>query len=104
MALIIKHPHNYLCTFEKTYKNTDFHSIIDVLSSSKYKKLLTADAPIYQDTLHDFWANATIEEQNNEPNGITSKVERELVAITPTTISTTFEINDLAGKTSFPKK
>ncbi|MFS8002790.1 hypothetical protein Hanom_Chr13g01206231 [Helianthus anomalus] len=103
MALIIKHPHNYLCTFEKTDKHTDFHSIIYILSSSKYKTLLTTDAPIYQDTLRDFWANVSIEEQNNEPFGITYKVGGELVAITPTTISTTFEINDLAGKTSFLK-
>ncbi|MFS7996313.1 hypothetical protein Hanom_Chr12g01128471 [Helianthus anomalus] len=55
MELIIKHPHNYLCTFEKTYKNTEFHSIIDTLSSSKYKTLLTCDASISQDTLRDFW-------------------------------------------------
>ena len=77
--------------------------MIDVLTSSKYKAILTADAPIYQETLCDFWANANIEEQNNEPFGITYKVGGELVAITPTTISATFEINDMAGKTSFPK-
>ncbi|MFS7947994.1 hypothetical protein Hanom_Chr06g00554711 [Helianthus anomalus] len=76
MALIIKNPHNYLCACEKTDKNTDFHSIIDILTSSKYKTLLTANAPIYQDTLRDFWANANIEEQGNEPFGITSKIQR----------------------------
>ncbi|MFS8017414.1 hypothetical protein Hanom_Chr15g01380091 [Helianthus anomalus] len=103
MALIIKHPHNYLCVFEKTDKNTDFHSIIDILSTFKYKTLLTVDAPIYHDILHDFWANATIEEQGNEPFGITSKVGGVSVAITPTTISKTFQMNDLAGKTSFLK-
>ncbi|MFS7954383.1 hypothetical protein Hanom_Chr07g00629631 [Helianthus anomalus] len=103
MALIFKHPHNYLCTFEKTDKNTEFHSIIDISSTSKYKTLLTANAPIYQDTLRDLWANANIEEQDNEPFGITSIVGGVLVSITPTTISETFEMNDLAGKTSFPK-
>ncbi|MFS8026240.1 hypothetical protein Hanom_Chr16g01484501 [Helianthus anomalus] len=41
--------------------------------------------------------------KNNEPFGITSKVGGELVAKTPTTISTTFVINDLVGKISFPK-
>ena len=55
--------------------------MIDVLTSSKYKVILTADAPIYEETLRDFWANANIEEQNNEPFSITSKVGGELVAI-----------------------
>ncbi|MFS7962101.1 hypothetical protein Hanom_Chr08g00722691 [Helianthus anomalus] len=103
MALIIKHPHNYLCTFEKIDRNTNFHSIIDILSYSKYKTLLTADAPIYQDTLRDFWANAELEEQKGEPFGITSKVGGVLVDITPTNIPETFQMNDLAGKTSFQK-
>ncbi|MFS7908898.1 hypothetical protein Hanom_Chr01g00088461 [Helianthus anomalus] len=69
MALILKHPHNYLCTFEKTNKNTEFHSIIDTLSSSKYKTLLTCDTPIYQDTLRDFWANAEVQEQDKKALG-----------------------------------
>ena len=77
--------------------------MIDVLTSSKYKVILTADAPIFQETLRDFWANANIEEQNNVAVSITSKVGGESVAITPSTISTTFEVYDLAGKTSFPK-
>ncbi|MFS7920080.1 hypothetical protein Hanom_Chr03g00220091 [Helianthus anomalus] len=74
MALIIKQPHNYLCTFEKTDKNIEFHSIIDTLSTSKYKTLLTRDAPIYQDTLRDFWANAEVQKQDKKAWGITSKL------------------------------
>ncbi|MFS7953423.1 hypothetical protein Hanom_Chr07g00618431 [Helianthus anomalus] len=50
-----------------------------------------------------FWANAKIEEQKIVPYAITSKVGGTVVAITPTTISTTFGLNDLAGKTSFAK-
>ncbi|MFS7947011.1 hypothetical protein Hanom_Chr06g00543001 [Helianthus anomalus] len=103
MDLIIKHPHNYLYTFEKTSKNTDFHSIIDALSSSKYKTLLTCNAPIYQDTLRDFWANANLEIQDKNPWAISSKVGGVLVPITPQTISRVFQMNDLAGKTFFPK-
>ncbi|MFS7978524.1 hypothetical protein Hanom_Chr10g00916491 [Helianthus anomalus] len=59
---------------------------------------------MHQDKLCDFWANANIEEQGNEPFGITSTVGDVLVAITPTTISETFQMNYLAGKTFFPKK
>ncbi|MFS7976660.1 hypothetical protein Hanom_Chr10g00894971 [Helianthus anomalus] len=58
MALALKNPHNYLCTLEKTSNNKNFHSIIDALSSSKYKTLLTYNTPIYQETLRDFWKNA----------------------------------------------
>ncbi|MFS7916605.1 hypothetical protein Hanom_Chr03g00179191 [Helianthus anomalus] len=103
MALIMKKHHNYLAIFEKTEKNSLYHPMMDVLTSSKYKAILTADAPIYQETLRDFWANTNIEEQNNVAFSITSKVGGESVAITPTTISTTFGVNDLVGKTSFPK-
>ncbi|MFS8006309.1 hypothetical protein Hanom_Chr14g01247721 [Helianthus anomalus] len=103
MALIIKNPHNYLCTFEKTDKNTEFHSIIDTLSSSKYKPLLICNAPIYQDALRDFWANAEVQVQVKKPWAISSKVGGVLVPITPQTISEVFQMNDLTGKTSFPK-
>ncbi|MFS7946193.1 hypothetical protein Hanom_Chr06g00533111 [Helianthus anomalus] len=103
MALIIKHPHNYHCTFEKTDKNTTFHSIIDTISSSKYKTLLTYNAPISQDTLRDFWANAEVQVQDKKPWAISSKVGGVLVPITPQTISEVFQMNDVAGKTSFPK-
>ncbi|MFS7986790.1 hypothetical protein Hanom_Chr11g01014381 [Helianthus anomalus] len=103
MALIIKHPHNYLCTIKNMDKNTDFHSIINALSSSKYKTLLTCNAPIYQDTLRDLWANAEVHVQDKKPWAISSKVGGILVPITPQTISKVFQMNDLAGKTSFPK-
>ncbi|MFS7888895.1 hypothetical protein Hanom_Chr00s000002g01600411 [Helianthus anomalus] len=104
MALRFKNPHNYLPIFEKTDKNTTYHSIIDVLTSSKYKAILTTNAPIYQDTLRDFWENAEIESQKKVPYVITSKVGGTLVAISPTAISTTFGLNDLAVKTSFEKR
>ena len=74
MTLVMKKSHNYVAIFEKTENNTLYHSMIDVLTSSKYKVILTADAPIFQETLRDFWANANIEEQNNVAISITSKV------------------------------
>ncbi|MFS7987592.1 hypothetical protein Hanom_Chr11g01024751 [Helianthus anomalus] len=83
MALIIKHPHIYLCTLEKTSKNKDFHSIIDTLSSSKYKTFLTCNATIYQDTLRDFCNHAKLEIQDKKPWAIFSEVGGILVSITP---------------------
>ncbi|MFS7945791.1 hypothetical protein Hanom_Chr06g00528321 [Helianthus anomalus] len=98
MALILKHPHNYLCTPKKTSKNKEFHSIIDILSSSKYKTLLTCNTPIYPDALRDFWTHAKIETQDKKAWAITSEVGGVLVSITPQTISETFQMNDQAGK------
>ncbi|MFS7918993.1 hypothetical protein Hanom_Chr03g00207691 [Helianthus anomalus] len=103
MALALKNPHNYLCTLEKTNKNKDFHSIIDALSSSKYKTLLTCNSPIYQETLCDLWKNAKVKGQDKKPWAITLKVGELLVSITPKTISEVFEMNDYTGKTSFPE-
>ncbi|MFS7978768.1 hypothetical protein Hanom_Chr10g00919331 [Helianthus anomalus] len=103
MALNIKNPHNYLPIFEKTSKNTSFHSIIDILTSSKDKAVLTADAPVHTETLRQFWANAEIQYEDNKPVTITSKVGKSPVRISPSTISTTFSLDDLVGKTNFEK-
>ncbi|MFS8033638.1 hypothetical protein Hanom_Chr17g01571901 [Helianthus anomalus] len=104
MALTVKHPHNYLPLFEKIDKNTSFHLIIDVLTSSKYKAILTTNAPIYPHTLRDFWANPEIQSEKKVPYAITSKVGEKLVQISPSSISTTFGLNNQARKTSFEKQ
>ncbi|MFS7895319.1 hypothetical protein Hanom_Chr00s002708g01703371 [Helianthus anomalus] len=100
MALIIKKPHNHLPNFEKTTKNTIFHSINDVLSSSKYKAILTGDASIHVETFRQFWANAEVQSQNKKPYAITSKVGETIVQISPSSISTVFALDDQASKTS----
>ncbi|MFS7937458.1 hypothetical protein Hanom_Chr05g00427781 [Helianthus anomalus] len=103
MTLNLKIPHNYLCALEKTDQNSDFHSIIAALSSSKYKTLLTCKASIYQETLREFWKNANVQVQDKKPWGITSTGGEILVSITPQTISEVFEMNDHTCSTSFPK-
>ncbi|MFS7977670.1 hypothetical protein Hanom_Chr10g00906761 [Helianthus anomalus] len=103
MALSLKNPHHYLCTLDKTSQNTDFHSVIDSLSSSKCKTLLTCNAPIYQDTLREFWKNANVQVQDKKPWAIISEVGKVLVSITPQTISEVFEMNDHTGSISFSK-
>ncbi|MFS7965739.1 hypothetical protein Hanom_Chr09g00765711 [Helianthus anomalus] len=67
MALPFKTPHNYLCILTNPSDNTTFHSVIDALSSSRYKTLLTCNPSIYLDTLHDFWKNAKLEVQDKKP-------------------------------------
>ncbi|MFS7931329.1 hypothetical protein Hanom_Chr04g00354681 [Helianthus anomalus] len=104
MALPFKIPHNYMCTLDKTSQNITFHSVIDSLSSSKYKTLLTCNAPIFLDTQRELWKNAKLEVKDKKPLAITSSIKGIQVTITPQTISEVFEINDLTGKSSFKKK
>ncbi|MFS7951142.1 hypothetical protein Hanom_Chr07g00591501 [Helianthus anomalus] len=103
MALPYKTPHNYLFILEKPSDNTTFHSVIDALSSSRYKTLLTCNPSIYLGTLRDFWKNAQLEVQDKKPWAITSSVKGIKVAVIPKDISEVFELNDITGKTSFPK-
>ncbi|KAF5822412.1 hypothetical protein HanXRQr2_Chr01g0026181 [Helianthus annuus] len=71
--------------------------------SSKYKTILTTNAPIHQETHREFWVNDKIQSQKKVPYAIKSKVRETLVQISPSSISTMFGLNDLAGKTSFEK-
>ncbi|MFS8033448.1 hypothetical protein Hanom_Chr17g01569701 [Helianthus anomalus] len=73
------------------------------MSSSKYKTLLTYDATIFLDTQQEFWKNAKLETKDKTPLAIVSSIKGVSVKITPQSISEVFELDDLAGKTSFPK-
>ncbi|MFS7962350.1 hypothetical protein Hanom_Chr08g00725631 [Helianthus anomalus] len=97
-----KAPHNYLGLLTKATHTETFDSIIDTMSSSKYKTFLTSDAPIYMKTQREFWKNAKLQTKDKTPLAITSSIKGISVTITPQTISEVFELDDLAGKTSFP--
>ncbi|MFS7967698.1 hypothetical protein Hanom_Chr09g00788791 [Helianthus anomalus] len=103
MALILKSSHNYLPYLFKHDKNTDFHSVIDILTSSKYHTTLTINAPVYLDNLREVWANADFLLKNKKPFTFISKVTRKHTQITPQSISTTFNLNDMVGMESVPK-
>src|ERR1043165_2567131 len=98
MDLQAKATHNYLPYLVKTYENTPFHSTIDIILQSKYLTILTVDAPIYLDTLQEFWLNAEFLLQDKKPSSIISKIGETNIVITPQLISSTFSLNDLAGK------
>ncbi|KAJ0947775.1 hypothetical protein HanRHA438_Chr01g0019811 [Helianthus annuus] len=98
-----KAPHNYLGILTKPTTDNTFDTIIDTLSASKYKTLLTADAPIYLQTQREFWNNATLEKQGDTVTSINSLVQGKKIQISPQFISEVFKLNDLEGKTSFSK-
>src|ERR1044071_466790 len=103
MDLQAKATHNYLPYLVKTDENVPFHTTIDIILNSKYLTILTADAPIYLDTLQDSWLNAEFLLQDKKPTTIISKIGETNVTITPQLISTTFSLNDLSSNDSFPK-
>ncbi|KAJ0872033.1 hypothetical protein HanRHA438_Chr11g0519191 [Helianthus annuus] len=103
MALPFKTPHNYLGLLENPSHTETFNHVIDAVLSSKYKTLLTCDAPIFMETQEEFWKNAKLETKDKNPLAINSSIKGVLVTITPQTISEVFELDDLQGKTSFPK-
>ena len=98
-----KSPHNYVGVLRKPTDNHTFDSILDILSASKYKTLITADAPIYLDTQREFWKNATLEKQGDIIAAINSSIQGKKVQISPQSISEIFKLDDLKGKTSFTK-
>ncbi|MFS7955667.1 hypothetical protein Hanom_Chr07g00645341 [Helianthus anomalus] len=83
--------------------NTNFHSIIDVITSSKYHQILTINAPIHLPTLREFWENANFLLQNKKPYIMTSTINKEYAEITPQSISTMFNLHDMAGMKTIPK-
>ncbi|MFS7967697.1 hypothetical protein Hanom_Chr09g00788781 [Helianthus anomalus] len=101
--LPFKAPHNYLGLLTKPSHTETFNSVIDALSSSKYKTLLTSNAPVYLATQREFWKNATLETQDKTPIAINYSIKGVPVKITPQTLSEVFELNDLQGKSFFLK-
>ncbi|XP_021985441.1 proteoglycan 4-like [Helianthus annuus] len=95
-----KAPHNYLGLLTKPSNTETFNSVIDALSSSKYKTLLTSNAPIYLATQREFWENAKLESQDEIPIAINSSIKGVKVKISPQTISEVFELSDLLGNSS----
>ncbi|KAJ0575512.1 hypothetical protein HanIR_Chr05g0213591 [Helianthus annuus] len=98
-----KSPHNYVGILTKPTSNNTFDSILDILSASKYKTLITADAPIYLQTQREFWKKATLEKQGDIVIAINSSIQGKKIQISPQSISEVFKLDDLKGNTSFSK-
>ncbi|MFS7947938.1 hypothetical protein Hanom_Chr06g00554071 [Helianthus anomalus] len=103
MALSLKPPHNYIPYLVKTYANTEFHSIIDIITLSKYQNILIADAPIHLENIEEFWAKSDFLLHDKKPSTIISTINGVAVQITPELISTTFSLNDDIGSETFQK-
>ena len=78
-----KKSHNLLGLLTKPGTTDVFDSIITIMAKSKYKTLLTADAPIYLATQREFWKNATLEKQGDIATAIQSSIKGKAVHITP---------------------
>ncbi|MFS7953597.1 hypothetical protein Hanom_Chr07g00620601 [Helianthus anomalus] len=81
--LPFKKSHNLLGLLTKPGSTVVFDSIISIMAKSKYKTLLTADAPIYLATQREFWKNATLEKQGDVATAIHYSIKGKTVQITP---------------------
>ena len=99
-----KPSHNLLGLLTKPGNIDTFDSILNMLNVSKYKTLLTVDAPIYLQTQREFWKNCTLEKQGEDVIAINSTLQKKAVRITPQSISEVFQLADQEGTDSFPKK
>ena len=90
-----KPSHNLLGLLTKPGNIDTFDSILDILNASKYKTLLTADAPIYLQTQREFWKNCTLDKQGEDVIAINSTLQKKAVRITPQSISEVFQLDDL---------
>ncbi|MFS7961961.1 hypothetical protein Hanom_Chr08g00721081 [Helianthus anomalus] len=98
-----KWSHNYLGIFEKLSDIRTFDSIIDTLSSTKYKTLLNCNATVNINTQREFWKNVTLEKVDKKVVAINSTIKGVKITITCQAICEVFELNDLECKNSFPK-
>ncbi|MCQ7285348.1 hypothetical protein NP026_23615, partial [Salmonella enterica] len=98
-----KPSHNLLGLLTKPGNIDTFDSILDMINASKYKTLLTVDAPIYLQTQREFWKNCTLDKQGETVIAINSSIQGKTIQITPQSISEVFKLDDQQGKTSFPK-
>ncbi|KAJ0521289.1 hypothetical protein HanIR_Chr10g0469181 [Helianthus annuus] len=74
-----------------------------MINASKYKTLLTVDAPIYLQPQREFWKNCTLEKQGEAVIAINSTLQKKAVRITPQSISEVFQLDGQEGTNSFPK-
>ncbi|MFS7963376.1 hypothetical protein Hanom_Chr08g00737351 [Helianthus anomalus] len=78
-AIPHKVSHNLLGLLTKPGHIDTFDSILNLLNATKYKTLLTADAPIYLQTQREFWKNCILEKQGENVIAITSTLQKKAV-------------------------
>ncbi|GKB09216.1 putative ribonuclease H-like domain-containing protein, partial [Tanacetum coccineum] len=85
--------HNMVACLEKTWGNSNFHEIVDFLSSSLIHDALTISPPIYTSYIEQFW-NTTSSQTVNDVKQINAIVDSKAVVVIEASIRSSLLFND----------
>ncbi|GJU17574.1 putative ribonuclease H-like domain-containing protein [Tanacetum coccineum] len=89
-------PHNMVACLEKTGGNSEFHEIVDFLTSSLIHHALTVSPTIYISYIEQFWNTASSQTVNDEKQ-IHATVDSKAVVVTEASIRSSLLLNDADG-------
>nr|GEV92340.1 xylulose kinase-1 [Tanacetum cinerariifolium]GEW40316.1 xylulose kinase-1 [Tanacetum cinerariifolium] len=90
--------HNMVACLERTNGNTEFHQIVDFLTSSPIHYALTVSPTIYASYIEQFWAT-TKSKTVNDVKQIHATVDGKIVVITESSVRSDLYFNDEDGIT-----
>ncbi|GJV61257.1 hypothetical protein Tco_1467357 [Tanacetum coccineum] len=88
--------HNMVACLEKTKGNSDFHEIVDFLTSSTIHHALTVSPTIYVSYIEQFW-NTDSSQTVNDEKQIHATVDSKAVVVTEASIRSSILFNDANG-------
>ncbi|GJT36837.1 hypothetical protein Tco_0936702 [Tanacetum coccineum] len=88
--------HNMVACLEKTAGNSEFHEIVDFLTSSLIHHALTVSPTIYISYIEQFWNTASSQTVNDEKQ-IHATIDSKAVVVTEASIRSSLLLNDADG-------
>ncbi|GJV27419.1 hypothetical protein Tco_1383867 [Tanacetum coccineum] len=88
--------YNMVACLEKTLGNSEFHEIVDFLTSSLIHHALTVSPTIYISYIEQFWNTASSQTVNDEKQ-IHATVDSKAVVVTEASIRSSLLLNDADG-------
>ncbi|GJT08846.1 hypothetical protein Tco_0843308 [Tanacetum coccineum] len=88
--------HNMVAYHEKTEENTDFHQILDFLTSSSINFALIVSPTIYASYIEQFWNTACLKTINLEKQ-IHANVDGKVVVVSESSVRRDLHLNDEDG-------
>ena len=100
-ALLFVKQHNMVAYLEQTEENSDFHQILQFLSTFSINFALTVSPTIYASYIEQFWNSANIQTVNSESQ-IHATIDGKAVAISESSIRRDPHFNDADGTVCLP--
>ncbi|GJT90266.1 hypothetical protein Tco_1079111 [Tanacetum coccineum] len=85
--------HNMVAYLEKAEENTDFHQILDFLTSSLINFALTVSPTIYASYIEQFWNTACLKTINSEKQ-IHANIDGKAVVVSESSVRRDLHLND----------